>query len=85
MKNASLARQLGALIRQLRLETGISQEEFAHRCGLHRTYIGSIERGEKTITIETADKISEALGISLSQLFQRLEKVEAEHSIQNDD
>ena len=85
MKNASLARQLGILIRQLRLEAKMSQEEFAHRCGLHRTYIGSIERGEKTITIETANKISEALGISLSQLFQRLEKVEAEHSIQNDD
>jgi transcriptional regulator with XRE-family HTH domain len=80
MKNASLARQLGSLIRQLRLEAGVSQEEFADRCGIHRTYIGSIERGEKTITIETALKIATALSIPLSQLFLRLEQVEGEHS-----
>lgn len=84
MKNPTLARQLGALIRQLRLEAGISQEEFADRCEIHRTYIGSIERGEKTITIETAQKITAALNIPLSELFLRLEQVEGEHRKQND-
>lgn len=84
MKNSSLARQLGTLIRQLRLEVGISQEEFADRCGLHRTYIGSIERGEKTITVETALKIAQALGLSLSQMFSQLEKLEAENHSGND-
>lgn len=73
MRDASLAQQLGILIRQLRLKNGMSQEFFADRCSLHRTYIGSIERGEKTITIETAHKIALALSIPLSQLFLLLE------------
>lgn len=51
----------------------MSQEEFAYRCGLHRTYIDSVERGEKAITIETAQKIFKALGVTLSQFFRRLE------------
>lgn len=73
MDNKLLAEEIGALIRQLRVAAGMSQEEFADRCGVHRTYIGSIERGEKAITVETARKIVNALGISLSQFFRRLE------------
>ncbi len=84
MHSTSLAKQLGSLIRHLRLEARMSQEEFAHRCGLHRTYIGSIERGEKTVTVETANKIAQALGIPLSQIFLQLERLEAERKIQND-
>lgn len=60
-------------MRDLRSETGLSQEQYADKCGLHRTYIGSIERGEKAVTIDTAHKLAQAFGISLSQLFQRLE------------
>lgn len=74
MDNKALAEDVGALVRQLRVEAGMSQEEFANRCGVHRTYIGSIERGEKAITLETAKKIVEALNISLSQFFRKLEE-----------
>lgn len=63
MYDTELAKKFGVLIRQLRLKQGLSQEAFADRCSLHRTYIGSIERGEKNITIETAQKISRALEI----------------------
>ena len=85
MKNASLARQFGSLVRELRLAARLSQEEFADRCELHRTYIGSIERGEKTITIETAYKIADALGMPLSSIFQRLESsMEEEHNAKYD-
>lgn len=73
MVRRPLAQQFGALIRRLRLDKGLSQEEFADLCGLHRTYIGSIERGEKTVTIDTAAKLAHALGFPLSQLFLRLE------------
>ncbi len=73
MRDKELARQFGRLIRGLRVKQRMSQEEFADHCSLHRTYIGSIERGEKTVTIETAYKIAQALGIPLSQLFRRLE------------
>lgn len=67
-----LARQVGARIRHLRREHGLSQEAFAERCDLHRTYIGAIERGEKTMTIATASKLASALGVSLSELFHGL-------------
>ncbi|MGI8502562.1 MAG: helix-turn-helix domain-containing protein [Hassallia sp.] len=76
MEEKPLAVRLGILIRQLRLKTGMSQEEFADLCGLHRTYIGFIERGEKTITIETANKIAQALGLTLAQLFKELDRVD---------
>ena len=74
MDNKALAVDVGAMVRQLRLAANMSQEEFAERCGVHRTYIGSIERGEKAITLETAQKIVDALSISLSQFFQKLEE-----------
>ena len=76
MKNRPLATRLGIIIRKLRLDAGMSQEDFADHCGLHRTYIGCIERGEKTITIETADKVAQSLGLTLGQLFQELENDE---------
>jgi transcriptional regulator with XRE-family HTH domain len=73
MRNKVLAQQFGAAVRRLRQERGISQEAFALLCGVHRTYMGSIERGEKTVTIETASKIAHALTLPLSGLFLELE------------
>jgi len=61
---------IGQKIRELRVKKGFSQEKFAELVGVHRTYIGMIERGEKTITIVTAKKVSNALEISLSELFK---------------
>lgn len=72
---ATIAQRMGMVIRSLRSEANFSQEELAARCGLHRTYIGSIERGEKTITIETAQKLARAFDITLTQLFARLDKL----------
>ena len=72
----SLALRFGRLVRRLRNEAGWSQEEFAFRVGVHRTYIGAIERGEKTVTIETAAKIARALEMPLSQLFVALEEAD---------
>lgn len=54
-------------IRELRMERGFSQEELAHRAGLHRTYIGAVERGERNITLLNAQRIAEALGVTLDQ------------------
>jgi transcriptional regulator with XRE-family HTH domain len=73
MKNQVFVKRFGALVKQLRIEKGFSQEEFALRCNLHRTYIGPIERGEKNITLETAYKLAQALDISLSSLFLKIE------------
>ena len=66
--------KFGKIIKELRIERGLSQEELGHKAGLHRTYIGMIERGEKNITIENINKLSKALGVPLSSIFLRVEK-----------
>ena len=71
----SIAKELGMVFRNLRLSAGYSQEELANRSGLHRAYIGAIERGEKVITVDTASKISDGLGVRLSEIFLRLEQL----------
>lgn len=56
-------------LRAFRVERGWSQEEFADRCGLHRTYIGAIERGERNVTLNTLNNIASALEISSAELI----------------
>lgn len=68
-----LVKRFGETVRRLRSEQGYSQESFANRCGLHRTYIGIVERGQKAVTIVTANKIAGALGMTLAGLFEELE------------
>jgi transcriptional regulator with XRE-family HTH domain len=71
---SKLALQFGELVRKKRTEMGLSQEDFAERCGLHRTYIGSIELGKKTVTIDTANKIAQALEMTLEKFFSEIKK-----------
>lgn len=59
----------GKRLRELRLDKGFSQEEFAQACGLHRTYIGQIERAEKNITLRSMEKIADTLGLELKELL----------------
>ena len=73
MAGEDLTRRFGALVRQLRLEKGMSQERLAELCGLHRNYVGAIERAERTPSILKADKLAKALGLNLSGLFLELE------------
>lgn len=72
--NIKLSKAFGVVVRVRRTELKLSQEELAHQAGVHRTYIGMIERGEKNITLENIDKISSALKLSVSELFKNLEK-----------
>jgi transcriptional regulator with XRE-family HTH domain len=58
-------------LRRLRLERKWSQEVCAERCGLHRTYIGAVERGERNITLATLDAIARALKVSPIELLTR--------------
>lgn len=69
-----MPRNFGSLVRRLRSERGFLQEAFAFRVGVHRTYMGDIERGEKNVTIKTANKIAKALGLSLASMFSELER-----------
>ena len=60
-------------ISRLRQERGLSQEALADKAGLHRTYIGAVERGERNITLRNANRIAEALGVSLSSCLREKE------------
>jgi transcriptional regulator with XRE-family HTH domain len=62
--------KFGKKVREERLKQGLSQEELASRAGVHRTYIGMIERAEKNITLENIEKISGALNISIDKFFK---------------
>lgn len=57
-------------IRKIRKSNGLSQEKLADLCGLHRTYIGSVERSERNITIENLDRIAHALGVDARDLIE---------------
>ena len=59
----------GQKVQKTRKKLGLSQEELAERAGLHRTYIGMIERAEKNITLCNIERIANALEISIRDLF----------------
>lgn len=63
--------QIGKNIRTLRLSKGLSQEKLGEVAGLHRTFIGAIERGERNISIVTLHKIASALDTSVADLITR--------------
>ena len=58
-------------IELLRKKQNLSQEELAFRCELHRTYIGAIERGEKSPTLNTIEKIANGLNVEIIELFKK--------------
>ena len=60
----------GKRMRELRQRAGISQEALADRCGLHRTYVGGIERGERNPSLMNIARIAKALNVSLEDLFR---------------
>jgi transcriptional regulator with XRE-family HTH domain len=62
--------RFGTAIRNRRQRLGVSQEEFADICGLDRTYIGGIERGERNVALVNIEKIAKGLRISVSELFR---------------
>lgn len=61
--------KLGSQIRKLRISFGMSQEKLSFESDLDRTYIGSVERGERNIAVINLKKISKALHVSVSELF----------------
>ncbi len=68
-----LLKALGQRIRELRTDQGYSQEGFADKCGVHRTFMGTIERGESNLSFQNIAKVATTLGVSLSALFRDLE------------
>lgn len=72
MKSELLAKRLGANVRKYRDALGISQEELADRCGLHRTYVGSVERGERNVSLANIVLLARALNQAPATLLEGL-------------
>ena len=68
MKRVVLVK-FGKKVREERIKLGLSQEEVASRAGVHRTYIGMIERAEKNITLENIQKICKAINLRIGDFF----------------
>lgn len=62
----------GEKIRKIRIERGLSQEKLAFLSGLHRTYVGAIERGERNVSFKNIAKIAKTLKVDLEELFRNL-------------
>lgn len=68
--------RFGKTLRRLRKHQGVSQEAFADKCDLHRTYISDIERGERNVSLENIEKITKVLNISISEFFKEMESTD---------
>jgi transcriptional regulator with XRE-family HTH domain len=68
----------GKAVRSYREKLGISQEKLADRCGLHRTYLGAIERGERNVSLINIERIARSLDVSLEELFAQVDKQQRE-------
>jgi transcriptional regulator with XRE-family HTH domain len=68
-----LLNAFGRRVRALRQDKGYSQEAFADKCGVHRTFMGTIERGESNLSFQNIVKVAATLGVTLSTLFTDLE------------
>ena len=72
MDNCTIQQKFGIRIKNMRKGTGISQEKFALKIGMDRTYFASVEAGRRNIAIVNIKKIADGLGVSLSELFEGL-------------
>jgi transcriptional regulator with XRE-family HTH domain len=69
----TLQEQIGIRVRELREQKGVSQEALAATCGLHRTYIGLIERGERNLSLAVIEQIATGLAVAVGELFSKAE------------
>lgn len=76
--SAALFTKFGARVRQLRRNAGLSQEELAERCHMHRNYVGGIERGERNPSLQNIALLALALGVTVGEFFTDITDVDVE-------
>lgn len=74
MSKANVKLLFGQRLRQLRKARGLSQEDFAQKAGIDRSYMGGVERGERNLSLENICLIADALGVEPAQLFLEWEE-----------
>ena len=70
MAVGDLQKTVGRKLRAYRLERGLSQEAFADVLGVHRTYMGGVERGERNLTLKSLEKMAEQIGVEARELLE---------------
>lgn len=75
MNTTDMQIALGKAIREQRKRLGYSQESFADEIGIHRTYMGAVERGERNVSLKNLMRIAKTLGVPLSSLIAEAEAV----------
>jgi transcriptional regulator with XRE-family HTH domain len=65
-----IKKQFGNRIRKIRESIWLSQDKLAFKSGIHRTWIGIVERGQRNLTLENIEKLAKALGVSIEELFK---------------
>ena len=70
MAVGDLQKTVGRNLRAYRLERGLSQEAFADQLGVHRTYMGGVERGERNLTLKSLEKMAEQIGVEARELLE---------------
>ncbi len=66
--------RLGTSVRERRVRLGFSQESFANTCGVHRTYVGKVERGEQNVSMGSLSRIARGLGVRMWELVREAEE-----------
>ena len=79
MAVGDLQKVVGRNLRTYRKKKGLSQEDFADFVGVHRTYMGGLERGERNLTLQSLEKLSEALGVDVRELLESWRNDELSH------
>ncbi len=74
MPTSKIQAAFGNHLRKIRGNVGISQEKLAEIAGLHRTYVSSVERGERNVSLETIERLAIALGCTMASLLPDFEK-----------
>lgn len=70
IKRQTIKEKIGKRIAELRKDKGLTQEQLAEKVGLDRTYIGYLEKGNRSPSVETANKIARALGVKINEVFK---------------
>ena len=70
-----IKKALGIAIKEYRLKTGLSQEKFALKINMDRTYFASVENGKRNVALENISKIADGLEISMAELFKKVEEI----------
>ena len=77
-------KKMGQVIRYLRSDRGLTQEQFSDQCGIDQHYLSNIERGQRNASVDIIERIASFFGMSLSQFFESVESVEEPTSIASD-